>query len=65
MLLKKHNLEVKDWHVYGGESWVPSRNGLIGKIESGASKAVTSISNLGEMGSFIEAWAEKTITGQR
>lgn len=64
-LLKKHDLEVKHWHVYGGECWLPSRNGLIGKIEGGASKAVTAISNLGEMGSFIEAWAEKTITGQR
>ncbi|HXH69854.1 MAG TPA: class I SAM-dependent methyltransferase [Pyrinomonadaceae bacterium] len=56
-LLKKHNLEIKTWRIYGGHSMVPSSSGIVGKLESKASKVVTAMSNLGEMGSYIEAWA--------
>lgn len=59
-LLSKHGLKPKDWRVYGGTSLVPSRGGLIGSIESLASKGVTAISNLGEMGTYIETWAVKS-----
>lgn len=59
MMLAKHGLEVKTWHIYGGNSMVPSRGGLVGKIEGEASKIITSISDLGEMGSYIEAWTVK------
>ncbi len=59
MLLKKHGLEVKMWHVYGGESFLPSRGGIVGKLEGEASKVITAISNLGDLGSYIQAWAVK------
>lgn len=59
VLLDKHNLGIKKWRVYGGESFLPARDGLIGKIEDGASKVITKMSNLGEMGSYIETWAVK------
>lgn len=58
-LLAKHGLEPKMWHVYGGTSMVPSRGGLIGRAERLAAKLVTAISNLGEMGTYIETWAVK------
>lgn len=58
-LLKKHGLEPRVWKVYGGTSMVPSRGGLIGGAERMAAKAVTAISNLGEMGTYIETWAVK------
>lgn len=59
-LLKKHNMEIKIWHVYGGKSFLPSRAGIVGKLEGEASKIVTAISNIGEMGTYIEAWAVKS-----
>lgn len=59
VLLNKHGMEVKMWRVYGGESFLPSRSGFVGKLEGGASKVITKISNLGELGSYIEAWAVK------
>ncbi len=59
VLLNKHGMEVKMWRVYGGESFLPSRGGFVGKLEGGASKIITKISNLGELGSYIEAWAVK------
>lgn len=58
-LLAKYDLEPSIWKVYGGTSLVPSRGGVIGNIESLASKAVTSISNIGEMGTYIQTWAVK------
>ena len=57
-LLKKYDLEPKVWKVYGGTSLVPA-NGFVGRLESLASKAVTSISNLGQMGTYIQTWAVK------
>jgi len=59
MLLEKYGLAPKVWKVYGGRSLVSSKGGLVGAIESQASKAVTAISNLGEMGTYIETWAIK------
>ena len=58
-LLNKHGFELKVWTVYGGKSMVPSRGGMLGHLESQASKVVTAISNLGEMGTYIETWAVK------
>jgi SAM-dependent methyltransferase len=59
VLLSKHGLKPEVWRVYGGTSLVPSNRGLAGKIESLGSKLVTAISNLGEMGTYIETWARK------
>ena len=58
-LLAKYELEPRDWNVYGGTSVVPSRGGLLGRMESVASILDTAISNLGEMGTYIETWAVK------
>lgn len=58
-LLGKHGLEPKVWRVYAGTSMVPSHGGIIGAIESVASKSVTTLSNFGELGTYIEAWAVK------
>ena len=58
-LLNKHGLEPKVWNVYGGTSYVPPRGGAIGKVESQIAKAVTAISDLGEMGTYMEVWAVK------
>lgn len=59
-LLNKHGLSPNEWQVYGGTSLLSSRGGLAGFIESSASKMVTAISNIGEMGTYIETWARKT-----
>ncbi len=59
MLLAKYGLDPKIWTVYGGTSLVSNHGGIIGAIESQASKAVTALSNLGEMGTYIETWAVK------
>lgn len=58
-LLHKHGLEPKVWSVYGGRSMVSSHGGILGVVESQASRLVTAISNLGEMGTYIETWAVK------
>ncbi|MEO7658082.1 MAG: class I SAM-dependent methyltransferase [Pyrinomonadaceae bacterium] len=58
-LLKKHGLEPRVWSVYGGTSMVPPRGGILGRLETAGSKAVTALSNLGEMGTYIETWAVK------
>lgn len=58
-LLGKHGLEPKVWTVCGGTSLVPPRGGLTGRLESLASKMVTALSNIGEMGTYIETWATK------
>jgi SAM-dependent methyltransferase len=59
MLLAKHGLKPEIWRAYGGTSMVPKRSGLVGIIESVGSKLVTAISNLGEMGTYIETLARK------
>lgn len=58
-LLGKHGLEPKVWRVYAGTSMVSSHGGIIGVIESIASKCVTTASNFGELGTYIETWAVK------
>ncbi|HEV7699647.1 MAG TPA: class I SAM-dependent methyltransferase [Pyrinomonadaceae bacterium] len=59
LLLKKHGMEPVSWRVYGGTSLVSKTGGMLGVIESLGSKAVTAISNIGEMGTYIECWATK------
>ena len=59
-LLAKYELSPRIWHVYGGTSYVPTRAGLIGEFEKIGAKAVTAISNLGQLGTYIETWAVKT-----
>jgi len=58
-LLSKHGLQVRDWRVYAGRSMVPNRGGVLGAIEQVAARAVTTVSNFGELGTYIEAWAIK------
>lgn len=58
-LLSKHDLQVRDWRVYAGRSMVPDRSGVLGAIEQLAARAVTAVSNLGELGTYIETWAIK------
>lgn len=58
-LLQKYSLEPKIWKVYGGTSLVSSHGGIRGHIESQASKIITAISNIGQMGTYIETWAVK------
>ncbi len=59
-LLSKHGFEVRNWTVYAGQSLVPAHGGLIGRLEQQAAHLVTSISRLGELGAYIEAWAVKS-----
>jgi SAM-dependent methyltransferase len=59
-LLEKHGLRPKRIEVYGGKSVIPVRGGLTGWVERIGGSAVTAISNLGNMGTYIEIWAEKS-----
>jgi SAM-dependent methyltransferase len=56
-LLSKHRLAVREWRVYGGESYVPQAGGLVGQLERQAAKLVTSLSRYGNLGTYIETWA--------
>lgn len=58
-LLAKYELSPRIWRVYGGTSYVPTRGGLVGEVEKMGAKAVTAISNLGHLGTYIETWAVK------
>lgn len=58
-ILKKHGLAPKMWRVFGGTSLVSPHGGILGRIESLASTGVLKISNIGEMGTYIETWAVK------
>lgn len=58
-LLSKHGFEVRRWHVYPGESLVPAHGGLVGHFEQYASKLVTALSRIGDLGTYIETWAVK------
>lgn len=58
-LLAKHNLVVKDWLIYGGQSHLPRRTGVFGYLEQKASQLITALSKWGEMGTYIETWAIK------
>jgi SAM-dependent methyltransferase len=58
-LLAKHGLSARHWRVYAGRSVLPKRGGLMGSIEQLAAHAVTALSNVGELGTYIETWAVK------
>lgn len=58
-LLAKHRLTPVEWRVYGGTSMVPTRGGLVGSFERLAARAVTALSNVGDLGTYIETWALK------
>ncbi|MDT4969318.1 MAG: hypothetical protein QOJ64_4055 [Acidobacteriota bacterium] len=59
LLLSKHGLSVRHWRVFAGRSVLPNRRGLIGSFEQLAAHAVTALSNIGELGTYIETWAVK------
>ncbi|MDT7540292.1 MAG: hypothetical protein QOE33_196 [Acidobacteriota bacterium] len=58
-LLAKHHLAPVEWRVYGGTSMVPARGGLVGSFERLAARAITALSNVGHLGTYIETWALK------
>lgn len=58
-LLAKHGMHPTDWHVYGGRSVLASRGQVRGVIEVLASRAISTISNIGSLGTYIETWAIK------
>ncbi|HMU32518.1 MAG TPA: class I SAM-dependent methyltransferase [Pyrinomonadaceae bacterium] len=60
LLLSKYSLSPAAWTVYAGTSLVPSGRGIIGFVESVASKLVTALSSVGENGTYIETWARKS-----
>ena len=59
MMLAKHGFGIKKMGVYGGISLVPNGNGIRGKIESQAARAITAVSNYGNLGTYIIGWAVK------
>lgn len=59
-LLGKHGLKPRDWRVYGGRAMVPAHGGVVGAAEQLAAHAVTALSNMGSLGTYIETWAIKT-----
>ena len=58
-LLKKFNLEPRYWRIYPGRAMVPSRSGVFGEFEKIAAHAVTALSRIGSLGTYIETWAIK------
>ena len=58
-LLAKHGLRPKTWCVFSAESFVPSRGNFIGYLEQQTARAVTALSNRGELGEYIATWAVK------
>lgn len=64
-LLAKHGLEPRNWRIYGGRAMVPAHGGVIGAMERVAAHAVTALSNMGSLGTYIETWAIKTDEGGR
>jgi 2-polyprenyl-3-methyl-5-hydroxy-6-metoxy-1,4-benzoquinol methylase len=61
MILEANGLKLRKRLFFGGECLLPSRPGLIGKLEGQVAIVVTKLSNLGRMGSYIAAWAQKEI----
>lgn len=59
-LLGKYDLQPIRWRVYRGNTPLPRRVGFVGSLESFAARMVNRASGVGELGSFIEAWAQKT-----
>ena len=58
-LLRKHGLRPERWRIYPGRAVVPAREGLFGLIEQQAARAVTALSSVGSLGTYIETWAIK------
>lgn len=58
-LLSKYDLRPCHTRVYPGRAMVPSRPGIVGELERLAANAVTSLSKLGSLGTYIETWAVK------
>jgi len=59
-LLSKHDLKIVQFRVYGGHSYVPS-NGLLGFVEQQFARVVSALSNHGNVGTYMEAWAVKEL----
>ena len=59
-LLAKHGLRPANWRVYAGQAMVPSRAGAIGLVEQLAAHAITKLSSMGSLGTYIETWAIKS-----
>jgi SAM-dependent methyltransferase len=59
-LLAKHDLRPVHWHVYPGRAMVPTRAGLVGALEQLSAHAVTALSSIGSLGTYIESWAVKS-----
>lgn len=58
-LLAKHGLRPVEWTVYAGRTMLPSHGGAVGVLEQLAAKAVTAVSNIGNLGTYIITWAVK------
>lgn len=58
-LLRKHGLKTERWRVYAGRAVVPARGGFVGLLEQQAAHAVTALSKIGSLGTYIETWAIK------
>jgi 2-polyprenyl-3-methyl-5-hydroxy-6-metoxy-1,4-benzoquinol methylase len=58
-LLAKHGLRPCLWKVYPGRAMVPSRAGLVGKLERLGARVVTAASSIASFGTYIETWAVK------
>jgi 2-polyprenyl-3-methyl-5-hydroxy-6-metoxy-1,4-benzoquinol methylase len=58
-LLSKHGFEVRRWYAYPGTSFVAAHGGLVGRLEQQASRLVTALSRIGDLGTYIETWAIK------
>jgi 2-polyprenyl-3-methyl-5-hydroxy-6-metoxy-1,4-benzoquinol methylase len=58
-LLSKYHLQPRYLRVYPGRAMVPSRHGIVGELERLAANAVTSLSKLGSLGTYVETWAVK------
>jgi SAM-dependent methyltransferase len=59
-LLKKHGLQPIRWRVKRGKTGLPRRGGVLGVMESSAVEVVNLVSSVGQLGSVIETWAQKS-----
>jgi 2-polyprenyl-3-methyl-5-hydroxy-6-metoxy-1,4-benzoquinol methylase len=59
-LLRKHGFQATEWCVYGGTAMVPTRKGALGALEQIAARAVTTLSSVGSLGTYIQTWAIKS-----
>ncbi len=59
-LLRKHALQPIRWRVNRGKTGLPRRGGVVAVMESSAVEVVNLVSSVGQLGSFIETWAQKT-----